>query len=414
MSPSGQGLGRARAAAPRAVESGVGTRPAGSGAGRGGQSGPRRPPCPAGQEGAAVKEPEPASGARASGPVSRPLRSKHEFGPGGPGALEATLGPRCCAWRLGQANPNTPSAPPRPHSVLLHPLLSPLLHALDREPSCVAVGDLRGGPRDAALAGSSTACATWSPRAKGARDPAGAAGPEPEAKALVGAGGALLLGRGMQSAAVVVPVSMGLQDPGRGLSPELPGIPDAPAQQEIAAGVEDLEDRGVERLRTRPFLPTSPGGPERQLGHEKERPWLPLKPAPRHQGARDRPQDAASGSVLPGGERCRHAPLPRLQCPPLMANDVPGPGTRWFPQMRSPAFQGGTVGKDLFVCGGGAGGGPVLSLLLDRCGNLLPCPLRLPFRLVRSPLPLVPNGLRSQVRTAFGGQPSPPSSAVRS
>lgn len=261
MSPSGQGLGQARAVPPQAVESGVGTRPAGSGAGRGGHSGPRRPPCPGWTRGSCCEGAR-ARGARAFGPVSRPLRSKHGFGPGGPSALEATLGPAvlCVAARPGQSQ-DTLRSPTPTHHRPPPPLSPPLLRPLHREPSCVALGDLRGGPSDAALAGSSTACAAWSPRAKGARDPAGAAGPDREAKALVRAGGALLLGRGMQSAAVVVPVSRGLQDPGRGLSPGLPGIPGAPAQQERAAGVEDPEDRGVERLRTRPFLANFPRRP---------------------------------------------------------------------------------------------------------------------------------------------------------
>lgn len=106
---------------PQAVESGEGTGPAGSGAGRGGHSGPRRPPCPGGTRGS-CREGARASGPRAFGPVSRPLRSKHGFGPGGPSTLEATLGPRCCAWRPGQASPKTPSAPPPPPATpLLHP-----------------------------------------------------------------------------------------------------------------------------------------------------------------------------------------------------------------------------------------------------------------------------------------------------
>lgn len=247
--------------------------------------------------------------------MSRPLRSKHGFGPGGPSTLEATLGPRCCAWRPGQASPKTPSAPPPPLATpLLHPSVphsSEPPGPLHRELSRVAVGDLRGGPSDAALAGSSTACAAWSPRAKGARDPAGAAGPDREAKALVRAGGALLLGRGMRSAAVVVPVSRGLQDPGRVLSPGLPGIPGAAAQQERAAGVEDPEDRGVERYGLGLSWPTSPGGPECQLGHEKERPWLLFTPAPRGQGTKVRPQEAAREPRL-GLKK-----LPRALCPLL-------------------------------------------------------------------------------------------------
>lgn len=113
VSPSGQGLGQARAVPPPAVESGVGTRPAGSGARRGGHSGPRRPPCPGGTRGSCCEGAR-ASGPWAFGPLSRPLRSKVGFGPGGPGALEAALGPWCCAWRPGQASPKTPSRSPTP------------------------------------------------------------------------------------------------------------------------------------------------------------------------------------------------------------------------------------------------------------------------------------------------------------
>lgn len=210
-----------------------------------------------------MKEPEPA----ARGPLA-PCPVPFGANTGSARAVPAPWKPLSArgAVRGGPARP-VPRHPPLPHPHPPPPSSTPQSPTppppgpLHRELSCVAVGDLRGGPSDAALAGSSTACAAWSPRAKGARDPAGAAGPDREAKALVRAGGALLLGRGMRSAAVVVPVSRGLQDPGRVLSPGLPGIPGAAARQERAAGVADPEDRGVERLRTRPFLANFPRRP---------------------------------------------------------------------------------------------------------------------------------------------------------
>lgn len=215
----------------------------------------------------------------------------------------------------------------------------------------------------------------------------------------------------MQSGAVVVPVSRGLQDPGRGLSPGLPGIPGAPAQQERAAGVEDLEDTGVERLRTRPFLANLPQRPRVSVGPREGTALASShagSPWPGNQGE-------ASRRCLSSVERDAPTLLSpgcgvhrRWRVSAEARNDVLGPGTRFFPQMRSPAFQGGPVGKNLCV-----GGVPVLSPLLDGCGNLLPCSLHLLFRLVRSPLPLLPSGLRSQERTAIGGQRSPPSSGVR-
>lgn len=66
-----------------------------------------------------------ASGPWAFGPSSRPLRSKVGFGPGGPGALEAALGPARGAVRGGPARPvprHPPARPPPPPTVLLHPL----------------------------------------------------------------------------------------------------------------------------------------------------------------------------------------------------------------------------------------------------------------------------------------------------
>lgn len=103
VSPSGPGLGQVTGRAPASCRGGRGVEARGLG----------RPPCPGGTRGSCCEGAR-ASGPWAFGPLSRPLRSKVGFGPGGPGALEAALGPWCCAWRPGQASPKTPSRSPTP------------------------------------------------------------------------------------------------------------------------------------------------------------------------------------------------------------------------------------------------------------------------------------------------------------
>lgn len=75
----------------------------------------------AGQEEAAVKEPEPAArGPLAPCPV--PFGANTGSARAVPAPWKPLSAPRCCAWRPGQASPKTPSAPPPPPTTaLLHP-----------------------------------------------------------------------------------------------------------------------------------------------------------------------------------------------------------------------------------------------------------------------------------------------------
>lgn len=137
------------------------------------------------------------------------------------------------------------------------------------------------------------------------------------------------------------------------------------------------------------------------------------------------------------------------ECLPSPGTTCLRPGTRLFPRMRSPAVgPGGPVGRHLCV-GGCLSRAPWLLLnswrwavrgwrrwsartgaglqaqglpphtsfalpLLDGCGNLLSCSLRLLFRLGGPPCPYSQASLGLRCAQPSGGQPSPPRSAPRS
>lgn len=217
---------------PPTVESGVGTRPAGYGAVHRGHSGTCRPPYPGGTRGSCCEVAR-AGSTWAFGPVSRPLWSDHGFGLGGPSALEATLGPLWCAWRPGQASPKTPSRSPTPtpHRPPPYPLTRPSPAPSIGHPVAWPLATSQVGP--ATLLWPAHArhvqpghpvprvpatqpkpqAPTWRQKGPGQ----GGRSPSPEPSNAIGSG---CLAR-----------ARGLQDPGSGLSPGLPVIPDAPAQQ---------------------------------------------------------------------------------------------------------------------------------------------------------------------------------------